>query len=108
MPLTRLQRLPSGTDEFIYGVSWTLSETEERKASLQRELRAVQRGESSKFDNRIEMKPGVVSTLAVSRRLYALQPEDARLWFAPGEFRDWRHEQVESRISAAEQRLSAA
>jgi len=27
-------------------------------------VRAVQRGESSSFDNRIEMKPGVVSTLA--------------------------------------------
>ena len=25
MPLTRLQRLPSGTDEFIYSVSWSLS-----------------------------------------------------------------------------------
>jgi hypothetical protein len=27
-------------------------------------VRAVQRGESSNFDNRIEIKPGVVSTLA--------------------------------------------
>ena len=245
MPLTRLQRLPSGTDEFIYSVSWSLSDTEERKSQLQRELRAVQSGATSTFDNRIQMRPDVVptlarfhaivrelvegrwvrkvrelndvelgdrdlyahlfgieraqlvrragplrelqrgrcfycddrlvsvdidhflpwarypenrlenlvaahgscnrskaahlaaaehldrwltrfghpgladvartsswpaggrATLAISRRLYALQPEDARLWFAPGEFREWRHADVEGRIALAEDRLRA-
>lgn len=246
MPLTRLQRLPSGADEFIYAVSWSLADTEDRKTQLQRELRAVQRGGASSFDNRIEMRPDVIpalarfhgivrelvegrwvrkvrelngvelgerdlhahlfgieraqlvklagplrelqggrcfyceeplvktdidhflpwarypenrlenlvaahalcnrskaahlaaiehlerwlarfghpdlaevarnsawpsggrATLAVTRRLYALQPDNARLWFAPGEFHDWQHAEVEARVATAEERIRAA
>ncbi len=239
MPLTRLQRLPSGADEFIYFVSWTHADTEQRNAQLRRKLRA------GSLDNRIHMQPDVVptlarfhsivrelvegrwvrkvrelngvglggpdlyshlfgieraqlvrlagplrelqrgrcfycdkrlagvdidhflpwarypenrlenlvaahgtcnrskaahlaaighldgwlarfgqpdlaevarisswpsgggATLAISRRLYALQPESARLWSAPGEFADWRHPDVEARITAVEKRLRA-
>jgi hypothetical protein len=64
MPLPRLQRLPSGKDEFLYSISWTLEDVQRSATSIQREVRAQQRGRQSGFDNRIEMQPGVVAALA--------------------------------------------
>lgn len=40
-------------------------------------------------------------TLAVSRVLYAQQPEGARLWYAPGVFRQFERTAVRARIDAA-------
>ena len=64
MPLPRLQRLPSGSDEFLYQLAWTLEDVLERRASIHREVRAHQRGQGDAFDNRIQMRPGAVSALA--------------------------------------------
>jgi hypothetical protein len=40
-------------------------------------------------------------TLAVSRVLYAQQPEGTRLWYAPGVFRQFERAAVGARIDAA-------
>lgn len=64
MPLPRLQRLPTGNDEFLYQLPWTLDDVVERRASMQRQVRAYQRGQATGFDNRIQMRPGVVAALA--------------------------------------------
>ncbi len=65
MPLPRLQQLPSGTDEFIYTVHWSINDVEPRGGRLKKEVRAYQRQLKSDFDNRILMKPGVLETLAL-------------------------------------------
>jgi 5-methylcytosine-specific restriction endonuclease McrA len=64
MPLPRLQRIPSGTDDFIYTVHWTVDDVEPRGGRLKKVVRAYQQGLESDFDNRIVMKSGVVETLA--------------------------------------------
>jgi hypothetical protein len=65
MPLPRLQRFPSGPDDFLYRIGWTVHDV----GRLEREVRRYQRGEPSAFDNRIQMLPGVISTLG---RLHGL------------------------------------
>ena len=51
---------------------------------------------------------GDKETLAVSRVLYAQQPEGARLWYGPGVFRVFARNAVEQRIDAAIRSLAAA
>jgi 5-methylcytosine-specific restriction endonuclease McrA len=64
MPLPRLQALPSGTDEFLYRIGWTLEEANERSRGLHKKVGAYKRGRPTSFDNRIMMQPQVVPTLA--------------------------------------------
>ena len=64
MPLPRLQELPSGTDEFLYRIGWTLEEARESSHGLQKNVSAYQRGLPGCFDNRIVMQDKVVPTLA--------------------------------------------
>jgi 5-methylcytosine-specific restriction endonuclease McrA len=64
MPLPRLQELPSGRDEFLYKITWTLRDVTEPGSGLGRAVAAYQRAAPGPFDNRILMGPGVVVALA--------------------------------------------
>jgi 5-methylcytosine-specific restriction endonuclease McrA len=64
MPLPRLQRLDSASDEFLYTISWTVDDVVPRGGRVKRDFDAYQRGRASTFDNVIRMKPHVVPNLA--------------------------------------------
>jgi Restriction endonuclease len=64
MPLPRLQRFPSGNDEFLYTINWGLEDVEPFGGRIKKEVDAYQAARPHDFDNNILMKPGVVETLA--------------------------------------------
>jgi 5-methylcytosine-specific restriction endonuclease McrA len=80
MPLPRLQILRSGVEEFLYSISWRVEETDTRKRvrglrtlpELRKQVAKYQLRDAGDFDNRIQMKPGVIELIS---RVYGIVRE---------------------------------
>jgi len=124
MPLPRLQRFPSGNDEFLYTINWGLEDVEPFGGWIKKEVDAYQAARPHDFDNNILMKPGVVETLA---RLHGIvrQLVEAR-WILEVEklnrhvfgerglhehgvndFRAWKRDEVTDRLARAAGEIAA-